>query len=432
MSMVPTLANTDRAQRYMDESGVDALITWSPANVRYLTGYSCWLAPLLRRFMIVPGGGGDLALRAIAVMPRDGEALLVVESLWGLNAVDAWVTDVRLAGRGDVRPAAEPVVVAEELVPLYRQLQQRCRPDTVLDALADALRERALADSRLGVELDGASASELALLHAQLPRAELRDCSSLLRLVRAVKTAGEITRLERAAEISEAAAIAVLAGLEAGATAAELADQYRRLVAADGADLDHFAVAPRGLGFALGGSLAFAPGDAFYVDFGVVHGGWFSDSGTTACIGEPTVPMLTEHGAVRDSVAAGAATLRPGAPAAATATAMRESLAGRGFIESLPHGHGIGIEVPDLPLVMPENGARIADGCVDVPANLPFEENMVVNLEAPLLTPGVRSVHCECTFVLTANGARALIAQNREAPIVSAGIAADRSDRFGR
>jgi Xaa-Pro aminopeptidase len=68
---------------------------------------------------------------------------------------------------------------------------------------------------------------------------------------------------------------------------------------------------------------------------------------------------------------------------------------------------------------MPDNGGRIADECVSVPSDLILEENMVVNLEAPVLTPGVRSVHCEQTFVLTGNGARPLTRQDREAPVVS-------------
>ena len=112
--MPAPLANVGRAQRYMDASGLDALITWSPANVRYLTGYWCWLAPLFRRFMVMPGGDGALAMRNIAVVPRDGEPLLVVESLWGLNATDSWVTDLRLAGGRDLRAADEPALLSHE------------------------------------------------------------------------------------------------------------------------------------------------------------------------------------------------------------------------------------------------------------------------------------------------------------------------------
>jgi Xaa-Pro dipeptidase len=417
--MAPPLANLGRARRYMDAGGLDALITWSPANVRYLTGYWCWLAPLFQDFMVRPGGDGALALRNIAVAPRDGEPLLVVESLWGLNASDSWVEDVRLAGGRDLRAPDEPAVIAESLAPLYRQLTERSWPADVFDALAEALLERGLSCARLGVEMDGATAAEIAGLRARLPRAELLDCTNLLRLVRAVKTDGEIARLTRAAEIAEEAAMTILGSVRPGVSVEELVAEFRLRAAQAGADLDHFALAPRGLGFAAGGPVTIEHGDALYVDFGVIWGGWFSDSGTTVCVGAASERTLEQFAAVRDCVAAGAAALRPGEPASAAAAAMREALGARGITESFPHGHGLGIEVRDYPLIMPDNGGRIADECVSVPSDLILEENMVVNLEAPVLTPGVRSVHCEQTFVLTGNGARPLTRQDREAPVVS-------------
>jgi hypothetical protein len=44
---------------------------------------------------------------------------------------------------------------------------------------------------------------------------------------------------------------------------------------------------------------------------------------------------------------------------------------------------------------------------------------MVVNLEVCVLTPGTRSVQCERSFVVTAEGARPLVAQDREAPLAA-------------
>ena len=50
----------------MAEAGIDAIVTWAPLSVRYLTGYWCWIAPLLKG---VHGGlrtRGGAALRNIA------------------------------------------------------------------------------------------------------------------------------------------------------------------------------------------------------------------------------------------------------------------------------------------------------------------------------------------------------------------------------
>jgi len=408
----------------MEASGLDALISWSPANVRYLTGYSCWLAPLFREFMVTPGGSGELAIRDIAVLPRQGEPMLVVGAPWGLSAEDSWAS-VHFAGSREARAPDEPPSVADELRPLYEKLASKGWPEEPLDALAEALSARGLTRSRLGVELEGSSPAELERLRRLLPHAELLDATNLLRLVRAVKTDGEVAELERAATIAEAAAAAVFSGLRAGVSVGGAAQEFRGRVASEGADFDHFAVSVRGLGFACGGPVALEAGDAMYVDFGCVRAGWFSDSGTTLSLGEPSAATSEQFAAVRDSVAAGAAALRPGVPASSVQAAMVATLTERGITESFPHGHGLGIEVRDHPLIMADNGGVISDDCVDLSSDLILEENMVVNLEAPLLTPGVRSVHCEQTFVLVPGGSRPLIAQDRESPVVCA--AGDRS-----
>jgi Xaa-Pro dipeptidase len=236
--------------------------------------------------------------------------------------------------------------------------------------------------------------------------------------VRAVKTEAEIKQLERAAAIAEVAAAGVFESVRSGVTAGAAAQDFRARVATEGADFDHFALGPRGLGFTAGGPITLEHGDAMYVDFGCVADGWFSDSGTTLSLGDPAPTTLEQFAAVRDCVTAGGEALRPGQPASAAQAAMRGVLSERDITESFPHGHGLGIGVRDLPLVMADNGASIRDECVDVPADLVLEPGMVINLEAAVLTPGVRSVHCERTFVVTESGNRPLVHQDRDGPVL--------------
>jgi Xaa-Pro aminopeptidase len=286
------------------------------------------------------------------------------------------------------------------------------------DALAAAVEERGLARSRLGVEFEGLPAERVERLRAALPHATLLDCTNLLRLVRAVKTPAQIEHLARAAAIAESAALAVAADAE-GAMLHELTDDFRARVAREGADLDHFSISYDGLGFATAGELVLRPGRAHYFDWGCNLEGWYSDSGTTLAVGDPGAEALAEQAAVRDAVAAGAAAMRPGVRGSAVPAAMREVLDGNGITACFPHGHGLGIEVRDHPLLMPDTGNLIRDDCVEVGADLPLEPDMVVNLEVCVLTPGARSVHCEQTFVVTVDGARPLVAQDREAPLAA-------------
>ena len=92
-------------------------------------------------------------------------------------------------------------------------------------------------------------------------------------------------------------------------------------------------------------------------------------------------------------------------------------MAARGVTATFPHGHGLGLEIRDYPILVPDNGLRISDDCIDEPSNLPLEENMVINLEVTIMAPGIGSVEIEQTFVVTANGSRPLVEQNRGIPI---------------
>ena len=95
---------------------------------------------------------------------------------------------------------------------------------------------------------------------------------------------------------------------------------------------------------------------------------------------------------------------------------MWDTLNAHGITATFPHGHGMGLEVRDSPIIVADNGLRIKDDCVDAASDLPLEENMVINLEAMTLMPGVASAHVEPKFVVTADGCRPLCPQDRSGP----------------
>ena len=416
--MRPMLTNVERANAHMRDAGIDAVIAWSPSNVRYLTGYWCWLEPLFKEFMVQPGGSGGVVQRSYCLQPLEGDPCLVVEPLWAVDALGTWVEDVRAPGQGvGAAPPATPALPAD-MARILAMLERAGAPvDTRLAprrggarARARLLQDRGRARGNAGAPFGGAC--------EPAARAELVDCTNLLRLVRAVKTTGEIEQLARSASISESAALAALAAASPGSPVSASAQVFRAHAAGAGANVDHFTFGLYGLGIVTGGGQPLPAGQALYCDFGCVYEGWFSDSGTTFCLGEPPGSAVEGHEAVVASVEAGAALLRPGVRGSAVQEAMQEALAERGIVASFPHGHGLGLEVRDYPILAPDNGGVIRDGCVDVPSDLPIEPNMVVNLEAPVFVPGLHSVHCERTFVVTEAGARPLVPQDRTRPVI--------------
>ena len=112
--------------------------------------------------------------------------------------------------------------------------------------------------------------------------------------------------------------------------------------------------------------------------------------------------------------------MRPGVKGSEIQAAMAGALRESGITASFPHGHGIGIEIRDYPIVVPNNGLKIHDDCVDVASDLPMEEGMVSNLEACVFLPLVGSVTLEESHVVTADGHRQLVPQQRRTPVVTA------------
>ena len=158
--------------------------------------------------------------------------------------------------------------------------------------------------------------------------------------------------------------------------------------------------------------------DLLYTDYGCVFEYYCSDSGQTLALREPGAENRARYEGLRDSVAAGAEAARTGARASSVAAAMSGLLEGRGITGSFPHGHGIGLEVRDYPILVPDNGLRIRDDCVDEPSDLPLETGMVLSLEAGLFNPGAFSFQVECSFVVTEGGGEPLAPQDRAHPIV--------------
>ncbi|MCY3762758.1 MAG: Xaa-Pro peptidase family protein [Gemmatimonadetes bacterium] len=412
------LFNRGRAVEYMDRCGLDALVATSPTNITYFSDYYCWLDKLFKEYMTRPGAGTGLT-QQFALFPRHGEPALVLVPLLAANSLDSWVLDVRSAGGGGFDDSAPADLPLSERQQYFLEFARRLDPEaTAVGSLAEALADRGLADGRIGVECDNLPAAALAGIRESLPEAAIRDCSNLILLIRMVKSPEELERLRTACRIGEESATRVLSGARPGTSTRDMVAEYRALVAQEGADLDHFAVCVRGLGLSTEPDVTLLEDDLLYTDYGCVFDCYCSDSGQTLALREPDAENRARYEGLRDAVAAGAEAARAGAKASSVAEAMSGLLEGRRISGSFPHGHGIGLEVRDYPILVPDNGLRIRDDCVDEPSDLPLETGMVLSLEAGLFTPGAFSFQVECSFVVTDGGGEPLSPQDRPDPPV--------------
>ena len=411
------LFNSNRAVEYMRRCQVDVLVATSPTNVTYFSDYYCWLDSQFKEYMMNPGASSNLDQTApYAIFPLEGEPALVLTPMCATDAADLWVRDLHIFGTPLFENTQMPTTFTEIEQRFYNLLQGKRVNVTPVDALWSILKTRGLTDARIGLEMEGLSPSAKAAIMEALPRAAIKDCSNLIRLIRMVKTDDELSRLTRAAEISEKAAIESLELAHPGCPIVEIGRHYRGQIAAEGAEFDHFQFGVRGVGMATASNYVLTDDDLLYVDFGCIYQQCFSDSGTTFTMRELPAPLLEKHAALRACKNAGVEVIRPSAKASAIQAAMWQTLNTYGITASFPHGHGLGLEVRDYPIIVADNGGRIRDDCVDVPSDLPLESDMVINLEAMVAMPGTGSLHIEQSFVVTPEGSRLLVSQDRTQP----------------
>jgi len=413
---MPGLINSPRARQYMRESGLDVLIATSAVNVRYFTGYACWLDPLFKEYMMSPGGPSELSQRSYAVFPGEGEVTLITKSLMSADAADLGIQDIRVYGDSGVDYSLLSSPTTDEEARFLTLLRDTPADTTAIAALAAALRDRGLADANLGIEMEGLSAGVKADMIRAFPRARLRDCTNLIRLIRAVKTPAEVAILAQAAEVAEQAAKEVLAKARVGGYSKDMVRSFQSRVGEQGAAFDHFSFSLSGLGICSEPDYVFRSQDVLFIDYGCVVSSYFSDTGTTLAFAELQPEMSRRHSAMHACLEAGARAMRPGVKSSFVQKAMAQVAREAGLTNSFPHGHGMGLEIRDYPILVPANGLQIRDECIAVDSDLPLEEGMVINLEAPLFMPTAGALQVEKTFVVTAQVARELVPQDRAHP----------------
>jgi Xaa-Pro aminopeptidase len=250
------------------------------------------------------------------------------------------------------------------------------------------------------------------------PRAALVDCTNLLRLARIVKTADEISVLRKAATIAEVAAAEGLAALADSDRVSDAVDRFHLSLVAEGAIPDHFAFGADGIGLSTDVGARLSMNKPFFVDFGCVYRRYYSDAGLTAVRGRCSGEALSAYRNVVACIQSGVDKLGPGVAASEVQEVMAAAASTSGLRGSFPHGHGVGLEVRDYPILVPSNRRRIRDGTVDVTADVPLEPGMVINLEVGYFSPHRYSMQYETTHQITEDGAVPLTDQRRDEPLV--------------
>lgn len=238
------------------------------------------------------------------------------------------------------------------------------------------------------------------------------ETGSFVKSLRAVKDEGEISAMRAAQAITDAAFEHIVGFMREGMTELqvklELEDTMRRL-GADGLAFESI-IASGENGAAphsIAGERRLQAGDMVVMDFGARKLGYCSDMTRTVCIGEATPQAKEVFAAVREANEAVEAMIRPGRSGADMHHLAEDVLAHNGFAGKMGHGlgHGVGIDIHELPVLSPRNAAPL------VPGN-------VVTVEPGVYLPGEIGCRLEDFGVMTEDGYEVFTKSTHELVII--------------
>lgn len=368
----------ERVSAAMANAGLDAMVLTDPANLRYLFGF---------QNLLVSSANRTFAGLFVADRPDDSALYITPDCQ---DAPQSWCENVIFWTEGMAPPLDERYVN--------------------VSLIADRLRALGLQHGRIGMELGDGTRIGMAIeryeaLRSALSDATVVDSAEIMWTARTCKSPAEIDMLRRIAVISIRAHRRAIAGLHPGLSEREL---YCRMQA------DMFSQGADGLGllgilFGVDGwrranmsptdDRTLADGDWVYLDGGGVLQGYNADLCRMAVLGDPDAQRAGVHQTVIEVQQAMIDAIRPGVPCSDIYRTGRRRLeeAGLGhMITTRSFGHGVGLNVHEMPDLSVDNDE-------------PLREGMVLAIEPWILDPDELGLfNREDMVVVTAHGAEPL------------------------
>ena len=238
------------------------------------------------------------------------------------------------------------------------------------------------------------------------------ETDGFVKKMRAVKDERELSAMRAAQAITDAAFEHIVEFMSEGMTELEVKrelEETMRRLGAEGLAFDSIvASGPNGAApHSIAGERRLQAGDMVVMDFGARKGGYCSDMTRTVCVGEATPLAREVFAAVREANEAVEAMIRPGRTGAAMHHLAEDVLAHNGFAGKMGHGlgHGVGIDIHELPVLSPRN-------------ETPLEVGNVVTVEPGVYLPGEIGCRLEDFGVVTEDGFEVFTKSTHELVII--------------
>ncbi|NMM42844.1 aminopeptidase P family protein [Rhodospirillaceae bacterium KN72] len=361
-------SRTRRAQDAMAEQDLSAILLTTEPDIRYFTGFLTrfWESPTRPWYLVLPASGPP-----IAVIPSIGAALMAT----------TWISDIRTWRAPDLT-------------------------DDGIGLLADTLVEVAGPAGRIGTPMGHETLARMPLadlkrLEALLSPRVLSDDGWIVKRQRQIKSPAEIDKIEAACRIADRAFARLPEIVRVGVPLADVFRKFQILCLEEGADWVPYLAGGAGQGgyadvISPATETPLASGDILMLDTGLVWDGYFCDFDRNVAVERADAASMAAHAKLIEAVDAAMAIAKPGARACDLFHAMdRIVTGGAGGSDAGRLGHGLGMQLTEVPSLIPADRTELAEG-------------MVLTLEPGIETGDGRIMVHEENIVVTADGARML------------------------
>lgn len=290
--------------------------------------------------------------------------------------------------------AAQEVKGAE--VVIYKDL---------LDSLEELL--HGLSVASLAFEAEDISYARWSELESRFGEIKLLPVKKQIRNIRRVKQVSEVETIKRGTSLAKEVFLAVRDQIKPGAVESDIALAFEVEAKKRGASKLSFDIivasgARAALPHASPTNKVIIDGDLVIVDFGIVLDGYSTDETCTFRVGVVEPELEEIYKTVKEAHDKAIALVKPGIKAADIDSSARKYIVDKGYGDYFSHGtgHGVGLQIHELPTIS-ERSEEV------------LEEGMVFTVEPGIYLPEQGGVRIEDMILVTADGHEVLTHCNK-------------------
>lgn len=283
--------------------------------------------------------------------------------------------------------------------------------DDILSGVMSVLKEKGIAEGRLGVSFEMLPAGWYMKIRKDFPKLELVDVTEKIFEIRATRSAEEVELYRKCAEIADAGYAAVCEAAKPGIYEHELAAVLDYAMKKNGAEetftllaSGRFSFKNNGLNclhFSAAPSRQIQEGDSIAFEITPRYQGYWTQMVRTISVGEPSEDFVTMHKIVCETIEETRKLLKPGAPLRDVIRFMMDYISKAGYIPQLPCGHICAVD--------------LNEGRVDPESDVILQEGMAVILHPTIVTPEIETgIFWGETYLVTPDGGECLMKSSKD------------------